>query len=294
MPDAIDKKLPGVKRNELMSRHTTYRIGGPADYFYTAKTTNDLVSAITLARQHQLPVFVLGKGSNILVADAGLRGLVIHVDTSERTRNGDRVMVSAGLSLGALVQWTIEQGLVGLEFASGIPGTVGGAIRGNAGAFGSETKDVIESIEILTDSLERRVLPNADCRFGYRDSLIKHTHDIVLSATLHLHEGNRDDSRALVKEYMDQRASKQDYSIPSAGSVFKNPPGNFAAKMVDELGLKGTRIGDAQISPTHANFIVNVCQAKANDVLQLISLVKEKVKAKYTVELETEIQLVGF
>ena len=150
MPDAIDKKLPGVKRNELMSRHTTYRIGGPADYFYTAKTTNDLVSAITLARQHQLPVFVLGKGSNILVADAGLRGLVIHVDTSERTRNGDRVMVSAGLSLGALVQWTIEQGLVGLEFASGIPGTVGGAIRGNAGAFGSETKDGIENIDILT------------------------------------------------------------------------------------------------------------------------------------------------
>ncbi|MFA5106942.1 MAG: UDP-N-acetylmuramate dehydrogenase [Patescibacteria group bacterium] len=294
MVNAITKKLPGVKRGEVMSRHTTYRIGGPADYFYTAKTTNDLISAITLARQHQLPVFLLGKGSNILVADAGVRGLVIQVETNECTRNGDRVTVAAGYSLGALVQWTIEQGLAGLEFASGIPGSVGGAVRGNAGAFGSETKDVIESIEILTSSSERRVLSKTDCQFGYRDSLIKHTPDIVLSATFHLHDGNRDDSRALVKKYMDQRTSKQDYSIPSAGSVFKNPPGNFAAKMIDELGLKGMRIGDAQISLTHANFIVNVGQAKANDVLQLISSVKEKVKAKYTVELETEIQLVGF
>lgn len=294
MIDDLIKQLAGLKKNEPMSRHTTYRIGGSADYFITAKTNEELTAALTIARQQKLPVFVLGKGSNILVADAGVRGLVIRVDTRERSRTGDRVTVSAGLGLGELVQWTIDEELAGLEFASGIPGSVGGAIRGNAGAFGGEMKDVVTSIDILSATGERRTLANAACRFGYRDSLVKHTTDIILTATFQLRPGDREASQELVKEYLAKRLSSQDYSIPSAGCVFKNPTGGYVAKMIDELGLKGTRIGDAQISPTHANFIVNIGQAKASDVLQLISLVKARVKDKYGVEIETEIQLVGF
>ncbi|MDD5566859.1 MAG: UDP-N-acetylmuramate dehydrogenase [Patescibacteria group bacterium] len=294
MPIDITQKLTGVIENEPMSRHTTYRIGGPAEFFYRTKTTDDLVKAIIVARQLQLPLFILGRGSNILVADKGIKGLVISVETTERTKNNNLVTVAAGAGLGEFVIWTINQGLAGIEFASGIPGTIGGAIRGNAGAFGSEMKDFVESIEVLTAGNVRKILPKSECAFGYRESVFKHSDDIILTSTFKLRPGNKAESLALVDKYMKQRTAKQDYSIPSAGCVFINPLGNPAARLIDELGLKGARIGDAQISSTHANFIINAGQAKASEVVKLIALIKEKVKEKYGIELREEIQLVGF
>ncbi len=292
--DEILNKLPGTLANEPMSKHCTYRIGGPAKYYYAAKTTDQFVQAVRLARENKIPLFILGKGSNILVSDKGFAGLVLHNEVTERSQEGDEVKVTAGASLVEFSLWTISQGLAGLEFSSGIPGSVGGGIRGNAGAFGSEMKDYINNVLVLTPESEVKEFGNEECQFGYRDSIFKHSDNLVLEATFGLKPGNKKESLALVKQFNEQRRSKQDYSIPSAGCTFKNIPGNPAAKMIDELGLKGTRIGDAMISNTHANFIVNVGEARASDVLELIGMIQQKVKDKYNIDLETEIQMVGF
>jgi len=294
MSDNIEEKLPGVIVNELLSQHTTFKIGGPAEFFYTAKTTDDFIKALKAARELNLPILILGKGSNVLVSDSGIKGLVICIATEGIKREGNKITVEAGLLLNQLVDWTIDNGLAGLEFAAGIPGSVGGGIRGNAGAFGSELKDYIESVEIFTIKNQRVSFPKDNCKFGYRDSIFKHTDDIVLTATFKLQLGNKEKSQALVKKYALHRASRQDYSIPSAGCTFKNIPDQPVGKLVEDLGLKGKRIGGAMISESHGNFIVNTGQAKAQDVLDLINLVKDKVKVKYQIDLETEIQLVGF
>ncbi|MBU0706871.1 UDP-N-acetylmuramate dehydrogenase [Patescibacteria group bacterium] len=294
MTDIIKEKFPGVITQEPLSKHTTFKIGGPAEFFYKSKTTDDLIKAIKTARELDLPILLLGKGSNILVSDDGIKGLVICLETEGIEREGSKVIVEAGLLLGRLVDWTINNSLAGLEFASGIPGSVGGGIRGNAGAFGFELKDSLESVEALTPDNRRITLTKDECKFGYRDSIFKHTDDIVLTATFNLQQGDKEKSQALVKKYALHRASRQDYSIPSAGCTFKNIPDQPIGKMVEDLGLKGKRIGGAMISETHGNFIVNKGQAKAQDVVDLINLVKEKVKVKYQIDLETEIQLVGF
>ncbi len=290
----IEKDLPGTIKNEPMARHCTYRIGGPAEFFYTAKTIEQLEKAISVGRNCGLAIFILGRGSNILVSDAGVKGLVISVETEAIKQEGGRVIVDAGMSLGRFVHWTVRHGLTGMEFAAGIPGSVGGGIRGNAGAYGSELKNHIESVTVMTAENQKKVFSNDDCQFGYRDSIFKHTENIVLRATFSLKEGDPNNSYMLIKKYSEHRASKQDYSIPSAGCTFKNPKDNPAAKMIDELGLKGKRIGDAMVSDTHANFIVNVGQARAADVLKLIAEIKTKVKEKYGVDLEEEIMKVGF
>lgn len=286
--------LPGIVRDEPLAKHTTFKIGGPADYFISVKTKDQMVEAILAAREAAQSCFILGKGSNLLVADAGIRGLVISVETNGLQREGDRVTADAGVSMGRLGTWTVSQGLRGAEFTSGIPGSIGGSIRGNAGAMGGELKDIIICVEALDESGQRRLLVNRECQFGYRDSIFKHSNLVVLSAMFQLREGGVEEGQALLKEYWQKRNATQDYSIPSAGCMFKNPEGLSAGKLIDDLGLKGFQIGDAKVSPMHANFITNVGEATASQARELIETIRLKVRERYQLELETEVQLVGF
>ncbi|MFA6197869.1 MAG: UDP-N-acetylmuramate dehydrogenase [Patescibacteria group bacterium] len=288
------EKLPGIKKHELMSRHTTFKIGGPADYYFVARSKPDIVQAISSARSSQLPYLVIGHGSNLLVSDAGIRGLVIRIENDGISRAGSRVTADAGVSLGRLALWTVEQGLTGAEFISGIPGSIGGSIRGNAGAMGGELKDIVVCVEALDEAGQFRILANSECQFAYRDSRFKHNSEIIISAVFQLAAGQPAVGLARLKEYALKRSATQDYSIPSAGCMFKNPAGQSAGKLIDDLGFKGRRVGDAMVSPTHANFITNVGHATAAQVVELVALIKQSVLEKHGIELGTEVQFIGF
>ena len=288
------EKLPDIRRQELMSRHTTFKIGGPAEYYFVAKSKSDLVQAIAAARASRAPFLLIGRGSNLLIADAGINGLVISLETADLHRDSTRVMADAGVSLGRLATWTVEQGLSGAEFISGIPGSIGGSIRGNAGAWGGELKDIIVCVEVLNEAGQFQILTNSECQFSYRDSRFKHNQEIIISAIFQLKEGQTAAGQNLLKEYVLKRNATQDYSIPSAGSMFKNPAGQAAGKLIDDLGFKGRRIGDAMVSQKHANFIINTGHATAVQVVDLVTLIKQAVLDQHGIELETEVQFVGF
>jgi len=254
-----------LQKNVSLKKYTTFKIGGPAKYFFVAKNKSDLLKAVQEAKKRRLPVFVLGGGSNVLFPDKGYRGLVIKFQN---------------LKLSQLVN-------SGLEWAAGIPGTVTGAIWGNAGAFGKSMKDVVKKVEVFDVKNEKiKILNNKDCRFGYRDSIFKKNHDlIILSAEIKQKKSDPQE----IKKCLAHRRKTQPLSFPSAGSVFKNPPGFSAGELVEKCGLKGKKIGGAQISDIHSNFIVNLGGAKAQDVLSLIKLVKKTVNKKFKIKLEEEI-----
>ncbi|MDP3964116.1 MAG: UDP-N-acetylmuramate dehydrogenase [bacterium] len=286
--------VPSAKEGVPLSAHTTYRLGGPADFLVEVKTTDEFVQAVIAARHLGLPLLILGHGSNILVADVGFRGVVVKLKAQSIVQNGNSVTADAGVSMGRLAHWAVDRGLAGIEFAVGIPGTVGGSVRGNAGCFGAEIKDVVSVVEILTSKNERRTLANANCAFGYRDSLFKHSDSLILNATFTLHDAEAGEGKELLQQWGKKRLEEQDFSKPSSGCAFKNPPGNAAGKMIDDLGLKGLKIGGAQVSERHANFLIHDGSAKAADVLELLKQVRSKVKDRYGIELEPEIMLAGF
>ena len=291
------------KKNVSLAKHTTFKIGGPAKYFYIAKTKQDLIKAIKTAKELNLLFFVLGGGSNLLVADKGFDGLVIKCQMSVinflQLKAGFKIVAGAGLPLEKLVNTSVEKGLTGMEWAIGIPGTLGGAIRGNAGAFGSSIADIIKEVEVLeiteNSSQQTKIFKNKDCKFGYRDSIFKHNSNlIILSAEIQLKKENKKEIQKKMKEHLKQRKKTQPLGFPSAGSIFKNPKGFSAGELIEKCGLKGKKINGAQISEIHSNFIVNLGQAKAKDVEKLIKLVKQKVKQKLGIELGEEIQYLGF
>jgi len=294
----IKKELPGVKENVLLKNHTTFKIGGKAKYFFVAKNKKDLIKAILVAKKYNLPFFVLGGGSNTLVSDRGFEGLVIKIQNS-RLRQGfggqaklKTIYAEAGTSLGQLVNVALKNSLTGMEWATGIPGTVGGAIYGNAGAFGESIGDVVKKVEVLdTKDLRFKIYDLKKCKFGYRDSIFKHKKNlIILSAKIQLKKGKKSEIKRKIKEFLDYRQETQPLNFPSAGSVFKNPPGFSAGELIEKCGLKGKKIGKAKISEKHANFIVNLGGAKAKDVKKLINLIKKKIKKKFGITLEEEIQ----
>lgn len=287
----------GACVNEPLAAHTTFHIGGPADLFVEAKTIPELIEFVRLARQHDVPVFILGNGSNILVLDSGIRGLVIenHCDDfSLNVINSNRAVLHAesGAALPGVANHFARHGWSGLEWAIGVPGTIGGAVVGNAGAQGSNIADNLLSVMILDAMGATRELPKTELAFGYRNSRFKHTKgEIILSANF---EMRRDDPLvciARMNAYTEQRRRTQP-TDPSIGSMFKNPPGNFAGRLIEQAGLKGERVGNVQVSSVHANFFVNRGGATANDVLRLIEIVRERVRAKFGVELELEIEIV--
>jgi UDP-N-acetylmuramate dehydrogenase len=306
-----------IRENVLLRDYTTFKIGGPARYFFVAKNKEDLKNAILWAKKKKLPFFILGGGSNVLFSDNGFNGLVIKLQNTQYEIRNTNVIAGAGVSLQKLVLETAKKGLSGLENLAGIPGTLGGAIWGNAGAFGREIGDLVEEVKVLdagSSKLEVKKLRNKDCKFGYRDSIFKRKKNwIILEATLRLKKGKKKEIEEKIKEFLRLRKEKQPLEFPSAGSVFKNVPVEKVPKKIQEkfkekikdgflpagvlieaAGLKGFQIGGAKISEKHANFIVNVENARAKDVVKLIELIKKEVKRKFNIELEEEIKLVGF
>jgi len=309
----LDQK---IKRNVPLYKYTTFKIGGPAKYFFMAQNNEDLVRAITFAKKLKIPFYILGNGSNVLVSDSGFNGLVILNKAKDIVFGKDnKVVADAGVLLTDLINKTIDKGLTGLEWGIGIPGTVGGCVRGNAGAYGGQMADNLIGVEVMKGS-KQFVLKNEQCKFGYRDTIFKHNNDLIISAEFQLAKGDKKQSLAKIKDILKTRNEKLP-EYPSAGSVFKNVmvnaenqsfvkkinnlPAEYlerkkipAAWLVESLDLKGYKIGDAQISDKHANFIVNVGKATANDVLQLISYIKMKVRDKFGLQLMEEIEYIGF
>ena len=283
-----------VIENEPMSKHTTFRIGGNADIFVTPQSTEDIENVIKIAEKTNTPYYIIGNGSNLLVKDNGIRGIVIQIykKYSDITVNGNEITVQSGALLSTVAKKAMENSLTGFEFASGIPGTIGGAVCMNAGAYGGEIKDVLVSCKVLKDGKVIE-LDNEQAGFEYRNSRIMAEKMIVLEAVLRLEKGNKEEILSKMKELNSQRNTKQPVEFPIAGSTFKRPEGYFAAKLIDDSGLRGFSVGKAQVSPKHCGFVVNNGGATAQEVLELIEKVTEIVYDKFGVRLEPEVRIIG-
>ena len=293
----LHRGCPGLelRRNEPMSRHTTFRIGGPAALMALPRTAEEAKTVLKTAAELNIEPFFLGNGSNLLAADGGYPGFVVKpAGELEEIRASGRVL-EAGCAalLSRLSKRALELDLTGLEFAQGIPGSVGGAVTMNAGAYGGETARVLESVTVLERDGSVRELPAAECGFGYRRSIFSDGHALILKARFRLEQGDGCTIKARMDELAAKRREKQPLEYPSAGSAFKRPEGHFAAALIDGCGLKGLTVGGAQVSEKHAGFIVNRGEATCADVLELIRRVKERVLAATGVELETEIRFLG-
>lgn len=318
----LKKNLPDIKLNVSLKNHTTFKIGGKAKYFFEAKTKKDLIFAIKTAQRFGLPFYILGGGSKLLISDKGFAGLVIKVKNSNvvlrRFENYSKIQkyeifIEAGLSLKQLTQIALENNLTGMEWAAGIPGTVGGAVRGNAGAFGKSIESVVKRVEVFDINKGKTViLKNKDCEFEYRDSIFKKKSNlVVLSCKIQLKEGNKKKIEKEMKEYLNYRKKNHPLNFPSVGSIFENfdPKGskNFdmnseikkfykknkkipVGYLIEKCGLVGKKIGNVKISEKHSNFIINLGNGKSKDVKKLIEIVKQRVNKIFGVVLEEEIQ----
>lgn len=280
---------------EPMKKHTTFKIGGPADYYVCPHSMEELQETVKICRSERMPFFILGNGSNLLVSDRGYRGTVIQIwkNLSDIEVRGHYITAQAGALLSKLASEALEEELTGMEFASGIPGTLGGAVVMNAGAYGREMKDVLREVEVLDTEGNIRVLKKEELELGYRTSIIKEKGYIVLSAVLELEKGDAAQIKAVMEELKESRVSKQPLNMPSAGSTFKRPEGYFAGKLIMDAGLRGFSIGGAQVSEKHCGFVVNKGEATAADVWDLIKEVQERVYEQFGVKLETEVKFLG-
>ena len=283
-----------IKQNEIMKNHTSFKIGGECDYFVIPKNSQQLKAVINKAKELNLPVFVLGKGSNLLVSDSGIEGVVISMlGLNEIDVNGDEITAGAGVSVAALCVAALNNGLSGLEFAYGIPGSVGGGLYMNAGAYGGEFSDTVIKAEYLSYNGEIVTVDAKDMALGYRTSIFKQNGGIILSATFKLKQGESQKIKAAMDDFMDRRKTKQPLEYPSAGSTFKRPTGYFAGALIEENNLKGVSLGGAMVSEKHAGFVINYDNATANDVKGLMAKIQKTVKENNGVELEPEIIFVG-
>ena len=283
-----------ILENEPMSKHTTFRIGGNADVFVSPKVSQ-VADVIRLAKEYDVPVTIIGNGSNLLVGDKGIRGLVLSFgkEAEEIQVDGSCMIVSAGALLSKIAAEAAKRSLMGFEFAAGIPGTLGGAIVMNAGAYGGEIKDVLISATVLTPEGEVKELSNSELDLSYRHSCIPENGYIVLEAVLEFMPGDEAEIREKMADFKSRRVEKQPLEYPSAGSTFKRPEGYFAGKLIQDAELRGYTVGGAQVSEKHCGFIVNKGDATAADVLQLIEDVKKNVYDKFQVELEPEVKMIG-
>lgn len=283
------------KMDEPMSLHTTWRIGGCADVFVMPHTMDELIGALVAAKSIGLPWTVIGRGSNLLVLDGGVRGLVVklHDSFAQQYIEGHSMVALSGRSIVSLANIAVKHGLAGLEFATGIPGSVGGAVMMNAGAHGGQVSDVLEWAEVVDADGALLRLTHQELRFGYRYSVLKDDPKIVVRAKFNLSAGDANELMSKVKTWSQRRLATQPLSLPNCGSVFRNPEGAHAAQLIEAAGLKGYRHGDAQISEKHANFIVNLGAATAEDVLWLIDYAQRTIQEKYGLQLETEVRVVG-
>ncbi len=292
--DELRKTFRGrITINERLDAHTWIKIGGPADYYVEPADVEDLVAVMKVIRESGLSYMLLGRGSNILVSDEGYRGVVLNLEEglTSVTLDGDLVSAQAGLRITKFVDFCVQNSFAGVEMLAGIPGTMGGAIMMNAGAHGGETADHLVDVEALRGDAVVRI-PKSECSFSYRRSRIEA--DLVVGARFRLAKGDKDALIRRRKELIKKRNETQPLELPNLGSMFKNPAGNYAARLIETAGLKGKRIGDAQISEKHANFVVNHGAATSAEVMQLVDLVRRTVYQSSGVHLELEVKLVGF
>lgn len=293
--EQFKKISPQLLTDEPMSSHTSFKIGGTADMFVSVKSIDEIKSLIKLARENEIPYMIMGNGSNMLVGDGGIRGLVIQIghDFAECEINGNVITAQAGVMMSKIAAHALRASLSGFETLSGIPGTLGGGLFMNAGAYGGELKDIVKTVTYIDDEGNIYTIGNEECEFGYRTSVFSKGGKYILSAELELKEGKPDEIKAAMMDYNKRRSDKQPLSMPSAGSTFKRPEGYFAGKLIQDAGLMGYSVGGAQVSEKHAGFVVNTGGATANDVMKLIEYVKETVLNKFGVELEPEVRLIG-
>ena len=281
--------------DELMSRHTTFRVGGPADFFVTPKTKEEVRDVIRICKEAGMPYYIIGNGSNLLVSDAGYRGVIVQIykEMNEVKVEGDLVKAQAGALLSGIVAKALGAELSGFEFASGIPGTIGGACVMNAGAYGGEMKDVLESVTVLTGEGKIIELGRNELELGYRTSVIAKKGYIVLGAVLKLERGDGEKIKTYMDELKEKRVTKQPLEYPSAGSTFKRPEGYFAGKLIEDAGLRGFQVGGAQVSEKHCGFVINRDHATAADIMELMRQVQIRVKENSGVDLEPEVKRLG-
>lgn len=279
-----------VKKDEPMKSHTTFRVGGPADYFVTPQTAEEVAKVIEACTQEKVPYYIVGNGSNLLVSDKGYEGVIIQIykQMNQVKVEGAQIHAQAGALLSMIAKRALDAELTGFEFAAGIPGTLGGACVMNAGAYGGEMKDVLKSVTVLTDKGEVKTLAKEELELGYRTSVIAKKGYIVLEAVLELQKGEKEKIQAVMDDLKERRVTKQPLEYPSAGSTFKRPEGSYASLLIDQCGLKGLSVGDAQVSLKHSGFIINKGNASCRDVLELAEKVSKIVKNKtgYNLELE--------
>lgn len=283
-----------IREQEPLSRHTTFRVGGPADLFLTPDSTQ-ISDVMQILKAHQVSATVIGNGSNLLVGDKGIRGAVIEFgkQIAQIHVDGSKIMAEAGAALAAVAQQAYKAGLADMEFAAGIPGSVGGALVMNAGAYGGEMKDIVESVKVLSKDGKIMELSNEQMDFSYRHSCVTEQEYLVLSAVLKLQQEEPEKILARMEQLREQRVSKQPLEYPSAGSTFKRPEGYFAGKLIMDSGLRGYRVGGAQVSEKHCGFVINTGDATAEDVRSLMKHVTEIVYAKFGVTLEPEVKFLG-
>lgn len=284
-----------IRTQEPMKMHTTFRVGGPADYFVMPESSGEVQQVISLCREEKMPYYVIGNGSNLLVSDEGYRGVILQIyrTMSRIEAEGTLIRAQAGALLSAIAAKAYENSLTGFEFAAGIPGTIGGASVMNAGAYGGEMKDVIRSVTVLDRDGKIRKIEREDLEMGYRTSIISKEGYITLEAEIELSEGKPEEIKALMDDLRTRRVTKQPLEYPSAGSTFKRPEGYFAGKLIQDTGLAGFQVGGAQVSEKHCGFVINKENATAADIDSLMRQVSEKVKEKFGVTLEPEVKRLG-
>lgn len=283
--------------NEPMTNHTSFKVGGKADFLVTVTEVEEIKKIIELSRRKNIPLTIIGNGTNILVRDAGIRGITLKLEFKKMTKDieNDKITYTceSGLPLTLIATRALEDEASGLEFAFGIPGTLGGAIRMNAGAYGGEMQDIVQETTYIDEDGDCYTINNEEHEFEYRNSIFSKIPAIILQSKLVLNKGNKKEIEEKMQENKKSRQEKQPLDYPSAGSTFKRGDGFITAKVIDECGLKGYKIGGAQVSEKHAGFIINTGEATAKDILDLIKYVKEKVKQKTNLDIEEEIQIIG-
>lgn len=284
-----------ILEEEPMKKHTTFRIGGPAEYLILPQTTEEIADVIKLCRQEEIPWYIVGNGSNLLVADEGVRGVVIQLlrNFNQIQVEGCRIRMQAGAQNAAVAKRALDASLTGFEFAAGIPGTIGGAVVMNAGAYGGEMKDILKEVTVLDPNGMIRTIPAEELELGYRTSIIARKGYVVLEAVIVLKTGDPKEIKAAMDELKEKRVTKQPLEYPSAGSTFKRPEGYFAGKLIMDAGLRGFSVGGAQISEKHCGFVINKGNATAKDVTELMDETKKIVMEKFGVALEPEVKRLG-
>lgn len=284
-----------VKVDEPMKRHTTFRIGGPADYFLLPSSEEELSGILKICKNEELPYFILGNGSNLLVSDEGYRGVIIQLyrNYGDITVKGNEIHATAGALLSQIAAAAKNASLTGFEFAGGIPGTLGGAVVMNAGAYGGEMKNIVKTVRLMDEEGQVVEFTNEEMNFGYRNSRLSDERWIAISAVISLEKGDKAEIKAKMEDLALQRRSKQPLEYPSAGSTFKRPTGYFAGKLIQDSDLKGVSVGGAQVSSKHSGFVINYNKASAKDIVDLIEHVKLTVFECQGVHLEEEVKILG-